>query len=119
MKHENSVSKDLEDRLKDPHFAKLYDLEFQKLEIVKHIVDYRVKHNLGQGNLAKKVGVSQQHISKIENGEFSNVTTLSKVLLAIGYAVRLQVIPLGRRPAHRTSQGVFSKKRLKQLKKAA
>ncbi len=119
MKHENSVNKDLEGRLKDPHFAKLYDLELQKLEIVKHIVDYRIKHNLGQGELARKVGVSQQHISKIENGEFSNVATLSNVLRAIGYAVRLQVIPLGRRPARRTNQGVSSKKRLKQLKKAA
>lgn len=91
------VNKHLEEKLKDPYFKELYELEEQKLEIVKRIVDYRIKNDLTQGQLAKRVGVSQQHISKIENGEFSNITTLEKILLFIGFKVRLEVISLQKR----------------------
>ncbi len=91
------VDKHLEERLKDPYFKELYELEEQKLDIVKHIIDYRIKYNLTQGQLAKRAGVSQQHISKIENGEFSNIVTLEKVLLFIGFKVELKVIPLSKR----------------------
>ena len=91
------VNKHLKEKLKDPYFKELYELEEQKLNIVKHIIDYRIKNNLSQSQLAKRVGVSQQHISKIENGEFSNITTLEKILLFIGFKVKLQVIPLRKR----------------------
>lgn len=91
------VNKHLEAKLKDPYFKELYELEEQKLDIVKRIIDYRIKNSLTQGQLAKNVGVSQQHISKIENGEFSNISTLEKVLLSIGFKVKLEVIPLRKR----------------------
>ena len=90
------VSKHLEEKLKDPYFKELYELEEQKLAIVKRIIEYRIKNNLTQGQLAKRVGVSQQHISKIENGEFSSIATLEKVLLFIGFTVKLQVAPLAK-----------------------
>ncbi|MEW6008245.1 MAG: helix-turn-helix transcriptional regulator [Candidatus Omnitrophota bacterium] len=91
------VNKHLEQKLKDPYFKELYELEEQKLNIVKRIIDYRVKNNLTQGQLAKKIGISQQHISKIENGEFSNIVTLEKILLAIGFKVKIEVAPLHKR----------------------
>ena len=84
----------LKEDLKDPYFKELWELEEQKLEIVKPIIEYRIKHNLTQVQLAKKIGVTQQHISNIESGEFSSVTTLEKVLLFIGYKVKMEAIPL-------------------------
>ena len=93
---ERKVADHLKERLKDPHFKELYELEEQKYAIVKKIVDHRIRHGLSQGALALKVGVTQQHISKIENAEFSNVATLDKVLRAIGYAVKITVIPVSR-----------------------
>ena len=57
--------------LKDPYFKELWELEEQKLEMVKPMIEYRIKHNLTQRQLAKKIGVGQQLISNIENGEFS------------------------------------------------
>jgi DNA-binding XRE family transcriptional regulator len=88
------VSEHLKEKLKDPYFKELYGLEEQKLGIVKRIIDYRIKNKLTQGQLAKRTGITQQHISKIENGEFSNITTIEKVLLFIGYTVKLEVVPL-------------------------
>ncbi len=91
------VQDHLKEELKDPYFRGLYELEEQKFEVVKKIVGYRIKHKLNQNQLAKKVGVTQQHISKIESGEFSSVMTLAKILLHIGYAVKIRVVPLSRK----------------------
>ena len=87
------VEDHLREKLKDPYFKELYELDQQKLAIVKPIIGYRIKHKLSQTGLAKITGVTQQHISKIEQGEFSNLATLEKVLSSIGFTVRLKVIP--------------------------
>jgi transcriptional regulator with XRE-family HTH domain len=91
---EHTVDEHLQKKLKDPYFKELYELERQKLAIVKKILDYRIKENLSQADLARAVGVSQQHISKIENGIFSSIVTLEKVLLRIGLTVRIEAVEL-------------------------
>ena len=91
---EYSVRDHLKEELKDPYFKELHELSQQKLEVVKKIIAHRIKHRLSQRQLAKQIGISQQHISKIENGEFSSVATLAKVLMGIGYSVRIEAIPL-------------------------
>lgn len=106
------VDEHLKEKLKDPYFKELYELEEQKLGIVKRIIDYRIKHNLSQDDLAKKANVTQQHISKIENGEFSSVSTLEKILLYIGYTVRIQAVPLRYRIKERIERSVHSRRKL-------
>ncbi|UCB56856.1 MAG: helix-turn-helix transcriptional regulator [Candidatus Omnitrophota bacterium] len=91
------VEEHLKEKLKDPYFKELYELEEQKLTIVKQIITYRIKHNLTQKQFAKKAKVTQQYISKIENGEFSNIVTLEKILLFIGYTVKIKAVPLNRK----------------------
>ena len=106
----DSVNEHLKEKLKDPYFKELHEQEAQKLTIVKRIIDYRIKNEFTQGQLAKKAGVTQQHISKIENGEFSNVTTLEKVLLFIGYTVKIQAVPLNQRVKNQIERIVSSRK---------
>lgn len=91
---EMTVNEHLEEKLKNPYFKELYELEQQKYNIVRKIIDYRIKKKITQAALAKEAGVSQQHISKIENGEFSSIVTLEKVLLHIGMTVRMKVVEL-------------------------
>jgi transcriptional regulator with XRE-family HTH domain len=91
------VNEHLKEKLKSPYFRELYELEEQKSSIVKPIIAYRIKHKINQSQLAKRVGVSQQHISKVENGEFSSIATLEKVLLFIGFTVRFKAVPLQKR----------------------
>jgi len=93
MNNIERVDEHLKELLKDPYFKELYELEEQKLNIVKPIIKYRIVNNLTQGQLAKKAGVTQQHISKIENGDFSNILTLEKILLFIGYKIKIQAVP--------------------------
>ena len=111
MKLEN-VNEHLKEKLKDPYFKELYELEQQKLSIVKRIIDYRIKNKLTQEQLATKAGVTQQHISKIENGEFSNVATLEKLLLFIGYTVKIRAVPLHSKIKNRIERMVASHKRI-------
>lgn len=106
------VDEHLKEKLKDPYFKELYELEEQKFKIVKRIVEYRVKNKLSQKQLADKVGVTQQHISKIENGEFSSISTLEKVLLFIGYTVKMQAIPLSQGIKHRLEKLIHPKHRV-------
>lgn len=93
MKTEN-IDKHLKEKLKDPYFKELHELEEQKLGIVKRIVEYRICHGLNQKELAARVGVTQQHISKVEAGDFANVMTLEKILLAIGFTVQIKAVEL-------------------------
>jgi transcriptional regulator with XRE-family HTH domain len=105
---EYAVRDHLKEELNDPYFKELYELDQQKLSVVKKIVAYRIKQNLTQGQLAKQIGVTQQHISKIESGEFSSVATLEKVLLGIGYRVRIQVVPLNMKTKNRIFKALSS-----------
>ena len=106
------IDEHLKEKLKDPYFKELYELEDQKLKIVKHIIDYRIKNELTQGDLAKKIGVTQQHISKIENGEFSSMATLEKVLLSIGYTVKIQATPLQASIRQRIARIIHPKRKI-------
>jgi len=79
---------------KDPDFKARYTWTMQKAEIAKKIIKYRVKNKLTQAQLARKLGVTQQYISKIEEGEFSNLETAEKILYLMGYGVKISIIPL-------------------------
>jgi len=82
-----SVRKHLDDKMKDVRFKEHYELDLVKLQFIKPIIAYRIKHKLSQKALAKRVGVSQQQISKVESGDFSNFDTVLKILFAIGVTI--------------------------------
>lgn len=90
------VSKHLKEELKEPKFRKLYDSSAIKFKIGAQLIKYRINHNLTQGQLGHKVGVTQQQISKIENGDFSNFSTLEQVFRAINYSLDVKAVPEGR-----------------------
>jgi len=77
----------------DPDFKVRYDLIKEKVAVVKKIIEYRIRHKLSQEQLAKEIGVTQQYISKIEEGEFSNLDAIEDILEQIGYRLRLEVVP--------------------------
>lgn len=79
---------------RNPDFKARYDLLMEKAAMVKKIIAYRIRHKLSQGELAREIDVTQQHISKIEEGEFSNLDTIEGILEHIGYRLKLEVVPV-------------------------
>jgi len=79
---------------KDPAFKERYDLIKEKAKVVAKIIEYRNKHDLTQSELAAELGVTQQYISKVEDGEFSNIDTIENILHHVGYRLKLEILPL-------------------------
>jgi len=78
---------------RNPDFKARYDLLMEKAAVVKKIIAYRIRHKLSQEQLARELGVTQQYISKIEEGEFSNLDAIEGILEHIGYRLKLEVVP--------------------------
>lgn len=78
---------------RNPDFKARYDLLMEKAAVVKKIIAYRIRHKFSQEQLAKELGVTQQYISKIEEGEFSNLDAIEGILEHLGYRLKLEVVP--------------------------
>lgn len=81
----------LKSKLIDKEFKELYDEERQLLEISFKILNLRKELGLSQKELAYKAQVSQQQISKIENGLNCNLSTFLKVCNALGARMELDI----------------------------
>ena len=98
--HAKSVDEHLREKSKDPLFRELFELEEEKAKIASLIVKYRADHHMNQGQLARKVRVTQQYISKIEEGNFSSLSTVWRILHVLGYRISLRVFPFDPRAKH-------------------
>ncbi len=84
-------SPDLENELKkSAKFRLAFDIETAKLKLAHKLAEIREKTDLTQVELAKKMGVSQQLISRVESGS-DNLTleTLVKFLDLFGVCMKI------------------------------
>ena len=97
MKHHPTlrrVEDHLQERRRHPSFRELQELDEEKLKVAKVIISQRIRRRLSQAGLAKQLDVTQQQVSKLENGDFDNLATLQRVLTILGYQVRVSAVPL-------------------------
>ena len=85
-----SFKKHLEEKLKNSEFKKLYEQELEINRLSLKIHEEREKKGLTQKDLAKMAGVTQQQLSKIENGVNCNIITLIKACSALD--LKLEII---------------------------
>lgn len=88
------------EQLADPSFR----AEWQRLaparEFAETLLRYRAEHKLSQRALAKKLGVSQPRVVKLESGEHNpEVDTIINAVRRLGIEFVLDVAPAGRKPA--------------------
>jgi transcriptional regulator with XRE-family HTH domain len=71
--------------LKDPEIRKEYESLKPKYELIQHLIKRRNQLRMSQSQLARTVGTRQPAISRLERGDFNNVTlsTLIKVADAL------------------------------------
>lgn len=89
-----------EEQLADPSFK----AEWQRLALAREfaatLLRYRAEHKLSQRALAKKLGISQPRVVKLESGEHNpEIDTIINAVRSLGVEFALDVAPTGRRPA--------------------
>lgn len=80
----------LKEKLKNKEFAQAYKYERELLVLALKINEARSKSGLSQTELAHKARITQQQLSKIENGENCNLLTFIKVSKALN--LELEVV---------------------------
>lgn len=75
----------LTEQLKDPEFRKHFDAYDLPVRLAIRIAQERQKRKMTQKQLARKIGVSQQFIARLENSESTtpSLRTLEKVAQAL------------------------------------
>jgi predicted transcriptional regulator len=75
--------------LKDPEIRKEYEDLKPKYEIIRSLIKRRNQLRISQSQLARTVGTRQPAISRLERGEFSNVTL--STLIKVAHALELDL----------------------------
>ena len=85
----------LEEQLKDPAFAARFERAGEAWDVALQIAALRQKAGLSQKDLAKKLKVSQQQISRLESPDYEghSLSTLRRVAEALHARVRVVLEP--------------------------
>ena len=75
----------LNEQLKDPEFEKEWNEIQPEMDVIRAMVDMRIKQNLTQKELASRTGIDQADISKLENGTKNpSLKVLKKLAAGMG-----------------------------------
>ena len=80
----------LREKLKNKQFKKMYEEEKELLDIALKILEARREQNLSQAELANRAHITQQQLSRIENGMNFNIKTLLKLCDALDLSIDLK-----------------------------
>jgi len=76
----------LHEKLQDGEFKDLFEEEKELLRIGLRITEARTESGLSQKDLARRANITQQQVSRIENGINCNLATLLRVCRALNLA---------------------------------
>lgn len=76
----------LKQELKDPKFKEAYDAFEDEFSLAEEVIRLRIQANMTQAELARKAHTSQPAISRLESGNYTNVSLafLRKIGAALG-----------------------------------
>jgi transcriptional regulator with XRE-family HTH domain len=86
-------------------------------EIASRLKAYRIDYPLSQQELSDKAGISRRSITNLENGEDAKLSTLIKVLMALGLDSNLDLLVPD--PTERPSYYLKEKSAAPQRKRAS
>jgi len=79
--------------LKDPKFKEAYDQLQPEYELIRAIMDARIKQGMSQEDLATKIGTKQAVISRIETGKANpSIMFLKRLTLALNASLEIHLV---------------------------
>lgn len=93
MKGKTNFDRYLDDQLRDPAFAARFKDAGEAWDVAMQIAALRKEAGLSQRELAKRVGTSQQQISRLESPGYEghSLSMLRRVAQVMGASVRVQI----------------------------
>ena len=84
----------LQDQLKNPEFKREYELIQPEMAVIQAMVDARTSQNLTQKELAKRTGIHQSDISKLENGTRNpSINLLKRLADGMDMVFKIEFVP--------------------------
>ena len=81
-------------QMKDPEFVKEYEAIQPEMDVIRAIVNTRTSQNLTQSELAKRTGINQADISKLENGTRNpSINLLKRLAEGMGMNLKIEFVP--------------------------
>ncbi len=81
-------------QMKDPEFVKEYEAIQPEMDVIRAIVNARTSQNLTQSELAKRTGINQADISKLENGTRNpSINLLKRLAEGMGMNLKIEFVP--------------------------
>ncbi len=95
MKRGTNFDRYLEEQLRDPEFAERFRKAGEGWDVALQLASLRQRAGLSQKELARKVGTSQQQISRLESPSYEGHTLsmLRRVARVLGAAVHVDIRP--------------------------
>src|SRR5690348_14037256 len=85
----------LEEQLKDPDFARRFEAAGEAWDVAIQLAALREKAGLSQRDLARKLGTSQQNVSRLESPAYEghSLAMLRRVADALGATLQVSFAP--------------------------
>ncbi len=83
----------LEEHLRDPAVRAAYDALESEFALIRQLIDLRIKRGLSQRQLAKRAGMQQPVIARLEGGRAASLKTLRRVAEALDARVEVRLVP--------------------------
>ena len=81
-------------QMQDPELVREYEAIHPEMDVIRAIVNARTSQNLTQNELAKRTGINQADISKLENGTRNpSVNLLKRLAEGMGMSLKIEFIP--------------------------
>lgn len=81
-------------QMQDPELVREYEAIQPEMDVIRAIVNARTSQNLTQNELAKRTGINQADISKLENGTRNpSVNLLKRLAEGMGMVLKIEFIP--------------------------
>jgi ribosome-binding protein aMBF1 (putative translation factor) len=91
-KYYYTFDEDLQKRLKDPEFKKIWEDGEPEYKLACQLIEKRLAKKMSQRDLAKKVKTTQAVISRLETmNENPSLSLLKRIAQALGTKINLQI----------------------------